>query len=207
MATIPVVNLDNRQAGSTELNDKIVQSALNPFIIKDAVVAEQAGKRQGTHKVKCRAEVAGSRKKLFRQKGTGGARAGSAQSPIRRHGGVVFGPVPRTHNIGINKKVKKAALASVIAEKIRNNEFVVVEDFALESHKTKNLLAVLRGLNSENVLAVYSDEQKNFELASRNLTTVKTVHVSGLNTFDVLKYKKLMVSKEALGKIEERLIK
>jgi len=206
MATLPVVNLSNQAVGDAEFDDKIVQSALNPFIIKDTVVAELAGKRQGTHKAKCRAEVAGSRKKLFKQKGTGGARAGSRQSPIRRHGGVVFGPVPRSHNVGINKKVKKAALASVIAEKIRNNEFIVVENLSLEDHKTKNLVTVLRGLNLESVLAVGVDSQKNFELASNNLKSVKFIHVSGLNTFDVLRHKKLLVTKDALKKIEERLI-
>ena len=207
MTTLKVYNLEKQEAGSVELHDRIVESTLNPFVIKDVVVAYQSSLQQGTHKTKGRSEVAGSGKKLFRQKGTGNARAGSLQSPIRRHGGIVFGPVPRSHEISVNKKVKKKALASVIAMKLKNNELLVVEDLKLPDHKTKNLVNILQNLKIDHALVVYTEEEKNFALASRNLQSLKCVHSSGVNVFDVLNYKNIIVTKEALLDIEGRLLK
>ncbi|MBU3914376.1 50S ribosomal protein L4, partial [bacterium] len=172
MTTLKVYNLENQETGTVDLHDNITEEALNPFVIKDVVVAYRTSLQQGTHKVKNRGEVAGSRKKLFRQKGTGNARVGSVQSPTRRHGGVAFGPVPRSHATSVNKKVKKKALASALGLKIKNNELLVVEDLKLESHKTKNLVKLLGNLKVEKTLIVFSEEEKNFSLASRNLHSV-----------------------------------
>ena len=119
MSTLKVVNFENLETGTVDLHDIVTESNVNPFTIKDVVVNYQSVARQGTHKVKNRSDVKGSRKKLFRQKGTGSARAGSAQSPIRRHGGVAFGPVPGNRTVAVNKKIKKKALASVIGLKIK----------------------------------------------------------------------------------------
>ncbi len=207
MTTLKVYNLEKQEAGTVELHDQIAEATLNPFVIKDTVVAYQSKLQQGTHKVKGRSEVAGSRQKLFRQKGTGNARAGSSQSPIRRHGGVAFGPVPRSHEISVNKKVRKKALASVIAMKIKNNELLVVENLNLPDHKTKNLVKILQDLKMEKTLIVFAEEEKNFVLASRNLQSVKCVHSSGVNVYDVLNYNNLIMTKDALQDIEGRLLR
>ena len=207
MTTLKVYNLEKQEAGSVELHDQITESPLNPFVIKDTVVAYQSALQQGTHKAKERWEVSGSRKKLFRQKGTGNARVGSLQSPIRRHGGVAFGPRPRSHEISVNKKVRKKALSSVVAMKLKNNEVMVVEDLKLADHRTKNLIKIMQNLKLETTLVVFSEEEKNFALASRNLQTVKCVHSSGVNAYDILNHKNLLITKDALLDLEGRLLK
>ncbi len=207
MTTLKVYNLENQETGTVDLHEKITDSTINPFVIKDTVVAYQSALQQGSHKTKGRSEVAGSRKKLFRQKGTGNARVGSLQSPTRRHGGVAFGPVPRSHAVRINKKVKKKALASVIGLKIKNNELMVVDNLNIPDHKTKNLVKILKNLKLEKTLIVFSEEEKNFALASRNLQNVKYIHSSGLNIFDILNHKHLVMTKDALLDIEGRLLK
>lgn len=207
MATLKVYNLQNQETGTVEFHDQIAQSKLNPFVVKDVVVAHMAASRQGTHKAKNRAAVTGSRRKLYRQKGTGNARAGSAQSPIRRHGGVAFGPVPRDHSISINKKVRKKALASVIGAKIQNGRMMVLENLKLESHKTRNLVRLLEGLKVDRAVIVFSESERNFELASRNLQEIKPVHSSGLNVYDVVDAHFLIMTKEALLDVEGRLLK
>lgn len=207
MSTLKVVNFENQETGTVDLHDNITNSNVNPFVIKDVVVSYQSALQQGTHKAKGRSEVKGSRKKLFRQKGTGSARAGSAQSPIRRSGGVAFGPVPRSHALSINKREKKKALASVIGLKIKNSELIVVNDLKLPDQKTKNLVKLLKNLKLKKTLFVFSEEEKNFTLASRNLKSVKCVHSTGLNVFDVLNHKHLVITKDALQDVEGRLLK
>ena len=207
MTTLKVYSLENQETGTVELHEQISQSPLNPFIIKDVVVSYRSSLRQGTHKAKGRSEVKGSRKKLFRQKGTGNARAGSLQSPLRRHGGVAFGPVPRDHTVHVNKKVRKKALASVIAAKLQNGQLLVVDSLKLEDHKTKNFVKILGRFKIEKAVFVYSEEDGNFALASRNLPNVKSVHSCGLNVYDVLNSQHLVMTKDALLDIEGRLLK
>lgn len=137
MARLQVLYTDNSVAGEMELNDSIAETPYHPYIIKDVVVQYRAGLRKGTHSTKGRGEVSGSTHKPWRQKGTGRARAGSVKSPIWRHGGVVFGPQPRDHSIRINRKVRKQALVSALAEKIRNEELLVLESIEMKNHKTK----------------------------------------------------------------------
>lgn len=207
MASLKVYSLENQEVGTVDLHDELAQAPLNPFIIKDTVVAYRNEQRQGTHKTKGRSEVAGSRKKLFRQKGTGNARMGSQQSPVRRHGGIVFGPTPRSYANNLNKKVKKKALISVISEKIRNGQLLIVDSLKLEDHKTKKFLALLEKMNLNKALFVFSEQDSNFELASRNVQSVKSVHSSGLNIYDALKYTHLVMTKDALLDVEGRLLK
>ena len=207
MTTLKVYDLENKETGTVELHDDVAQSTLNPFVIKDVVVAHLAARRQGTHNTKERSEIRGSRRKLFRQKGTGNARAGSLQSPIRRHGGTAFGPTPRDHSISINKKVRKRALAAVIGAKIQNGQLLVLESLSLKDHKTKNFVNILRQFKIEEALIVYGETDKNFDLASRNLQKIKTVHSSGLNVYDVLHTQNLVVTRDALLDIEGRLLK
>jgi len=207
MTTLKVYNLGNQETGTVDLHDSIAESKLNPFVIKDVVVSYMSAKQQGTHKVKGRSEVSGSTRKLFRQKGTGNARAGSLRSPTRRHGGVAFGPVPRSHALSVNKKVRKKALVSAVGSKIRNNEVLVVDNLKLEDHKTKNLARLLTDLKLGKTLVVFSEEEPSFILASRNLPNVKCVHSSGLNIYDVLNHKNLLITKAALLDFEGRMLK
>ena len=207
MTTLKVYNLQYREVDTVELHDKIAQSKLNPFVIRDVVVAHMAALRQGTHKAKNRAAVTGSRRKLFRQKGTGNARAGSAQSPVRRHGSVAFGPVPRDHSIAINKKVKRKALASVIGAKIQNGQLIVLENLKLEDHKTRNFVKLLEGLKIDDAVFVFSEQERNFALASRNLQQIKSAHSSGLNVYDVINTHLLVLTRDALRDIEGRLLR
>ena len=207
MANLKVYNLENQETGDVELHDSIASAEYHRYVIKDTVVAYLASLQQGTHKAKGRSEIAGSGRKLYRQKGTGNARAGSSKSPIRRHGGVAFGPVPRSHAVSINKKVRKKALASVIGAKIKNAEMKIVEDLKLQDHKTKNLVKFLKGMELGKTLVVFAEEDKNFEMAARNLKWVTSVHSSGLNVYDILNHKHLVVTKDALQDIEGRLLK
>ena len=207
MTTLKVYNLENQETGSVELHDQIAQAALHPYIIKDVLVSQLASQRQGTHKVKTRGEVMGSRRKLFRQKGTGNARVGSVQSPTRRHGGVAFGPMPRSHEISVNKKVKKKALASVIGAKIQKGELIIVDDLKLQDHKTKSFVKILDELKLKKAVFVFSEQDQNFQLASRNVQGVNVLHSSGLNVYDVLNAGHLVMTKDALLDVEGRLLK
>ena len=207
MATLKVVNLENKETGSCELHDSIATAPLQPHLVKDAVTAYMASLRQGTHAVKTRGQVSGSRKKLFRQKGTGNARQGNAQAPHRRSGGVVFGPTPRDHSIQINKKAKKKALTSVLGEKIRQNQMFVVDELKATTHKTKDLVAQLSGLNLTNALIVFSTADDNFLKASRNLTNIMMKHSGSLNIYDILNHQQLVITKDALEEVEGRLLK
>ena len=136
MANLNTLDLNNKPSGQIELNDQILETEYHPQAIKQAVVGFLAANRQGTHSTKTRAEVSYSTKKLYRQKGTGNARSGSNKSPLRRHGGITFGPSPRDYSIRSNKKFRKLALRSAIAEKIRQNQLVILEELKLEDRKS-----------------------------------------------------------------------
>lgn len=205
MAQLNVVKLDKKKAKPFELDEKVAEAVFNPFLIKDVVVYQQAKLRHGNHASKTRSMVIGSRHKLFRQKGTGSARAGDRKSPIRRGGGVAHGPHPRSHSIRLNKKVRKAALRSAIAEKIRQEKLMLLDTFELDSHKTKDLRQVLTGLEVGKALIVVEDIGRNLELASRNLPDVEVVHHGQLNVYNLLRYDKTLMTRGAMEAIQERL--
>ena len=208
MATLKVFNLKKEEKGTVDIEESIASTKHHPDIIKDVVVYHLSKLRQGTHKTKERSEVKGSRKKLFRQKGTGNARVGSAQSPVRRHGGVVFGPVPRDHSIRLNKKVRKHALKSVIGEMIRRNQMFVVDSLDLFSHKTKNLAEIIEKWKFHKGKALFVSDVhiENFSLASRNLKYVKQIQLKNLNVYNLLLYRNLVVTQDALKGLEGRLL-
>jgi len=166
-----------------------------------------AANRQGTHKAKERAEIAGSTRKIKRQKGTGTARAGSIKSPIFRGGGRVFGPRPRDYDFKLNKKLKQLARKSAFSVKASEGQITVVEKFDFESPKTKSFEAFLNSFESLNKksLLVLDEENKNLYLSSRNLQGVKTVTVSELSTYDLMRVSKVFITDGAVGKIEEIL--
>jgi len=206
MAQLEVLNMNQSKAGAFEVAEQISEAVFNPFLIKDAVVYQMAKKRQGTHATKTRSMVTGSGKKLYRQKGTGSARTGDAKAPRRRGSGIAHGPHPRSHAIQLNKKVRKAALRSALAEKIRRQELIVLEGVELESHKTKALAEWLGKMEASNALIVVHDVVRNLELAAKNLPKVDVIHYSGLNVYNLIRFDKTVITKDALQAIQERLV-
>ena len=204
---IDVLSLKGEKVKDIKLEDNIFNIEPNDAVIKDAVVAAMAGARQGTAKVKTRSEVAGGGRKPYRQKGTGNARQGSIRAPHYRHGGIVFGPVPRDYSKKMNKKEKKLALKSALSYKVLDKELVVVDAIKFDTNKTKemtNLLEVL-GLTNHKVLVCVKELTDNVCLAARNLANVKVVLPSEINTFDLISSDNLLIEEEALTMLEEVL--
>ena len=204
---IDVLSLKGEKVKDIKLEDNIFNIEPNDAVIKDAVVAAIAGARQGTAKVKTRSEVAGGGRKPYRQKGTGNARQGSIRAPHYRHGGIVFGPVPRDYSKKMNKKEKRLALKSALSYKVLDKELVVVSTIEFETNKTKEMINLLEGLNLTNhkVLVCVKELTDNVCLAARNLANVKVVLPSEINTFDLISSDNLLIEEEALTMLEEVL--
>ena len=204
---IDVLSLKGEKVKDIKLEDNIFNIEPNDAVIKDAVVAAMAGARQGTAKVKTRSEVAGGGWKPYRQKGTGNARQGSIRAPHYRHGGIVFGPVPRDYSKKMNKKEKRLALKSALSYKALDKELVVVSTIEFETNKTKEMVNLLEGLNLTNhkVLVCVKELTDNVCLAARNLANVKVVLPSEINTFDLISSDNLLIEEEALTMLEEVL--
>ena len=204
---IDVLSLKGEKVKDIKLEDNIFNIEPNDAVIKDAVVAAMAGARQGTAKVKTRSEVAGGGRKPYRQKGTGNARQGSIRAPHYRHGGIVFGPVPRDYSKKMNKKEKKLALKSALSYKVLDKDLVVVSTIEFETNKTKEMVNLLEGLNLTNhkVLVCVKELTDNVCLAARNLANVKVVLPSEINTFDLISSDNLLIEEEALTMLEEVL--
>ncbi len=204
---IDVLSLKGEKVKDIKLEDNIFNIEPNDAVIKDAVVAAMAGARQGTAKVKTRSEVAGGGRKPYRQKGTGNARQGSIRAPHYRHGGIVFGPLPRDYSKKMNKKEKRLALKSALSYKVLDKELVVVSTIEFETNKTKEMINLLEGLNLTNhkVLVCVKELTDNVCLAARNLANVKVVLPSEINTFDLISLDNLLIEEEALTMLEEVL--
>lgn len=204
---IDVLSLKGEKVKDIKLEDNIFNIEPNDAVIKDAVVAAMAGARQGTAKVKTRSEVAGGGRKPYRQKGTGNARHGRIRAPHYRHGGIVFGPVPRDYSKKMNKKEKRLALKSALSYKVLDKELVVVSTIEFETNKTKEMVNLLEGLNLTNhkVLVCVKELTDNVCLAARNLANVKVVLPSEINTFDLISSDNLLIEEEALTMLEEVL--
>ena len=204
---IDVLSLKGEKVKDIKLEDNIFNIEPNDAVIKDTVVAAMAGARQGTAKVKTRSEVAGGGRKPYRQKGTGNARQGSIRAPHYRHGGIVFGPVPRDYSKKMNKKEKRLALKSALSYKVLDKELVVVSTIEFETNKTKEMINLLEGLNLTNhkVLVCVKELTDNVCLAARNLANVKVVLPSEINTFDLISSDNLLIEEEALTMLEEVL--
>ncbi len=203
---VPVLKMDGSQADGMELPSWLVSAPYKPFLIKNAVVFQQAKMRQGTHSAKTRSQIAGSGRKLYRQKGTGNARAGDRKAVQRRGGGVVHGPIPRDHAFKLNKKVRKLALRSALGEKLRQGQLLVFDDIAPETHKTQDMAAWLNKHNATRALIVTHDIGHNLGLAARNLPGVVVIHYGQLNTYNLLLFEKALVTREAMQALEKRLL-
>jgi large subunit ribosomal protein L4 len=206
MPTVNIVDLNNANVGSVELSDQVFGAEVNEALLYEAVRHHTAMQRSGTAKTKTRHEVAGSGKKLWKQKGTGRARMGSIRSPLWRHGGTVHGPQPRSYAYKLPRKMILGALRSALSAKLRDNELRVVQAFNLADHKTKNMSFVLGALNAkETVLLVENGENVNLARASRNLPGVKLVPARDVNVYDLLKYREVLLSEAAARKLSEAL--
>jgi large subunit ribosomal protein L4 len=202
---VSVRNLENKVVREIELPESVFDYPFKEHLIHTAVEAYRAGIRRGTHKTKHRGEVAGSNKKPWRQKGTGRARAGEAGSPLWRSGGIVHGPRPRDYGKDLSVREKKNALKSVLAQKVRQDELVVVEDFRLDSHRTKDLVARLEVLGIEGkALLVDQYGNDNLLLAARNHPNIKAVNARAVNVYDAVG-RRLVMSAEALESLVEVL--
>lgn len=205
MALAEVLNTKGESVSQTELSDDIFNTPVKPSLLHEVVTMQLACRRSGTASVKHRSDVRGSTRKLFRQKGTGRARRGNIKSPLLRGGGSVFGPDPKSYAYNVPKKVRRLALKMALSGKFRDNELVVLDQFELERIKTKDFLDVLKTLERENALVVTDKEDERLELSSRNSPYAKVLRPEGLNVFDILKYRNLILLESAIPVIERRL--
>ena len=203
MAKVSVYNIDGKEVGSIELNDAVFGVEVNEHLVHLAVVNQLANKRQGTQSAKTRSEVSGGGRKPWRQKGTGHARQGSTRAPQWTGGGVVFAPKSRDYSFKMNKKEKKIALLSALSSKVNDSKIVVLDSFNLDEIKTKKFAEVMNNIKVSNALFVIEGENKNVVLSGRNIPTVKVSATNEINTYDVLKYDTLVVTKAAVEKLEE----
>ena len=203
MAKVAVYNMEGKEVDSIELNDSIFGVEINEHLVHMAVLQQLANNRQGTQKAKTRSEVRGGGRKPWRQKGTGHARQGSTRTPQWTGGGVVFAPVPRDYSFKLNKKEKRAALKSALTSRVEEKKLLVLDELKFDEIKTKNMVNVLKNLNVEKALVVTADSDKNVYMSARNIQNVKTLPANTLNVFDVLKYNTVVLTKDAVQKIEE----
>ena len=208
MAKLKTVDQKNKASGNVEIDDSITDTPYHKHVVSEVVRQFLASKQQGTHSTKNRSEVAYSTRKLYRQKGTGSARSGSAKSPLRRHGGTVFGPQFRNHSIRLNKKTRLLASKSAFAEKIRQDGVMVLDNLELNDNKTKNLKSLLSTFDLPSKVLIVTDQiSDNLRLASRNLHDVHVLSHRSLNVYEIMRNNKVIFTKKALESFVERFSK
>ncbi len=204
---VDVYNIKGEVVGKADLSREIFEGTVNKLLLHQAVVSYLASKRRGTAKTKTRSEVSGSGVKPWRQKGTGRARAGSNTSPLWRRGGTVFGPKPRDYSYSLPQKVRRLALISALSSKLKDDKITILDKLELKRIKTKDMVAILRALKAENksllILANPNDEVRK---SSRNIVSFHLGAPFNLNTYDILNHDKLLITQEALSRLEERLL-
>ncbi len=204
MPKVALYNMTGAQVGEIDLNDSVFGIEPNEAVVHQVVKAQLANRRVGTAATKTRGQVSGSGKKPWRQKGTGRARSGQRRSPVWRGGGIVFGPQPRDFSIQLPRKVRRLALKSVLSDKVKNEQIVVVEALQFDEPKTKRMLEVLDALNvNEKALVVTVDGNANVVKSARNIPGVKPMRADFINVYDLLAYDKLVITKDAVAKVEE----
>jgi large subunit ribosomal protein L4 len=205
MPVLDVQNKEGEKISQVELADDVFNVPVKAAVLHQVVTMQLANRRAGTAAVKHRGDVSGSRRKLFRQKGTGRARRGDIKSPLLRGGGVVFGPDDRNYTQKVPKKVKKLALKMALSSKVHENELLVLDQLELEKIQTGAFVNILKSLKLENALFVNEKKNENLELSSRNVPDIKVLRSEGLNVYDVLKYRTLVLLEPAVKNIEGRL--
>ncbi|CAM4476844.1 50S ribosomal protein L4 [Paenibacillus phoenicis] len=206
MPKVALFNISGSQVGEVELNDAVFGIEPNTHVLHEAVVMQRASLRFGTHKVKGRSEVRGGGRKPWKQKGTGRARQGSIRAPQWKGGGTVFGPTPRSYSYKLPKKVRRLAIKSALSSKVIDQDIIVLDALAMNAPKTKEFAAILNNLKVERkALVVAPNYDDNIALSARNIPGVKFVAADGINVLDVLTHDKLIITKEAVQKVEEVL--
>lgn len=204
MANVSVFNMEGKEVGTIELNDAVFGVEINEHLVHMAVVQQLANKRQGTQKAKTRSEVSGGGRKPWRQKGTGHARQGSTRAPQWKGGGMVFAPVPRDYSFKMNKKEKRAALKSALTSKVQDTKLIVLDELKFDEIKTKKFKAVMDNLKVEDRALVVLGEKDDVVIKSaNNLPFVQTALPGTINVYDILKAGTLILTKDAVTKIEE----
>ena len=207
MATIDVVNLQNKKAGSLDLSSVVFETEVKPHLYHAEVRRQLSERRSGTHSTKNRAAVSGGGIKPYRQKGTGRARQGTTRAPQFQGGGVAFGPVPRGYSHKLPKKVRRAALLSALSQRVQDSTMTVVDDLQVEGFQTKRIVEILAalGLAEGTTLIVIDDANPTVEASARNLPGVSVIRVAGLNVYDLLRHKNLLITQAAVERLQDRL--
>lgn len=205
MPTVAVQNIKGKEVSQAELADHIFNIEVKPSVLHEVVQMQLANRRAASASVKHRSDIRGSRRKLFRQKGTGRARRGDIKSPLLRGGGVVFGPDGRKYAHKVPKKIRKLALKMALSSKLQTDSLIVLDKLELSEIKTKEFVSVMETLALENVLIITAEQNENLELSSRNLPAVKVLRSDGLNVYDILKFRTLVMTEPAVKSIEGRL--
>ena len=203
MLKVDVLDMKGKKVKDIELNENVFGVDVNDIVVHTALVNYLANQRQGTGSTKTRAEVRGGGRKPWRQKGTGRARQGSIRAPQWMKGGIALGPKPRSYKYAIPKKMRKLALKSVLTSKVEDKELIVVDKLELKEIKTKEMVKVLNNLNTKKALIVLSEKNLNVQASARNIENVKTTLVNTINVFDLLKYDNLVITEDAIKKLEE----
>ncbi|ACA43637.1 50S ribosomal protein L4 [Clostridium botulinum] len=203
MPKIDLFNQNGEKVGDLQLADSVFGVEVNTYAMHQVVKALLANKRQGTQSAKTRAEVSGGGIKPWRQKGTGRARQGSIRAPQWIHGGIVFAPKPRDYRMSIPKSMKKVAMKSALTSKVNEKLMVVVDDIKLETPKTKEVVKMLNSFDAKKTLIITNNAEENVYKSARNIEGVQIIPVNNINVYDLLKYDKVVITKDAVSKIEE----
>lgn len=205
MAKVTVYDMQKNPLSERELNDSVFDTQVKGYLIHDVVRSQLAARRQGTAATKSRSMVAGGGRKPYKQKGTGNARQGTIRAPHYVGGGVAFGPSPRQYGFKLNKKVRRAALCSALSARFQGKEMLVLSEMKLDTVSTKSFAQIMRGLELENALIVIDRANPEIELSARNLHNVKVLRAEGINVYDVMKYRNLVVTEGAVEILEGAL--
>jgi large subunit ribosomal protein L4 len=203
---IDIVNIEGKKVGSADLSDAVFGTKVKDYLLWELVKAQQAAKRAGTHSTKTRANVRGGGKKPYKQKGTGNARQGSSRAPNHVGGGKVFGPHPRSYEYTVPKKVKRAALASALSLRAKENKIVVIDKLSFDAPKTKQMAAILKTLGLGKALVVDEKANANLFKSVRNLAKAKVLAPEGLNVFDILNHSDLVIAASVIKQVEMRVL-
>ena len=203
MPTVGVFNKEGNKVSDMELSESVFAVEVNEYALHQVVVALLANKRQGTQSTKTRSEVRGGGIKPWRQKGTGRARQGSIRAPQWIKGGIVFAPKPRDYRVSVPKSMRKVAMKSALTSKVQENQMIVLESLAFEAPKTKNMVEMLKAFEANKALIITAESNEAVYKSARNIQGISVIPANNINVYDILKYEKLFITKDAVSKIEE----
>lgn len=203
MPTVGIFNKEGKKVADMELNESVFAAEVNEYALHQVVVALLANKRQGTQSTKTRSEVRGGGIKPWRQKGTGRARQGSIRAPQWIKGGIVFAPKPRDYRVSVPKSMRKVAMKSALTSKVQDNQMIVLDSLNFEAPKTKNVVEMLKALEANKALIITAESNEVVYKSARNIQGISIIPANNINVYDLLKYEKLIITKDAVSKIEE----